>query len=90
MLATLIVQIPDTLAILAILLSLPLGLAFGLDRAQRLLRSVREDDPSTRPLPGVFKVARDGRSYVQVGRRCLFGRRGESHASIVSRYNLSL
>lgn len=31
---------------------------------------------------GCFRVARDGRSFIQVGRRCVWGRKGESEASL--------
>ena len=31
---------------------------------------------------GTFRTARDGRSFVQVGRACVWGRRGESEGSL--------
>ena len=34
---------------------------------------------------GTFRVARDGRSYIQQGRVCRFGRRGESETSLRAR-----
>lgn len=34
---------------------------------------------------GIFRTARDGRSFIQVGRVCHFGRRGESEASLRAR-----
>ena len=34
---------------------------------------------------GVFRVARDGRSFIQVGRACHFGRKGETEASLRAR-----
>ena len=34
---------------------------------------------------GRFRVARDGRSFIQVGRICVWGRRGESEASLRAR-----
>ena len=38
------------------------------------------------PAPvGTFRVARDGRSYILVGRTCHFGRRGESETSLRAR-----
>lgn len=38
---------------------------------------------------GVFRVARDGRSFIQIGRVCTFGRKGESEASLRARTVLS-
>ncbi len=37
---------------------------------------------------GVFRVARDGRSFLQIGRVCHFGRKGESEASLRARVSL--
>lgn len=34
---------------------------------------------------GRFRVARDGRSFIQVGRLCVWGRRGESEDSLRAR-----
>ena len=34
---------------------------------------------------GRFRVARDGRSFIQVGRLCVWGRRGESEGSLRAR-----
>ena len=34
---------------------------------------------------GEYRVARDGRAYVQVGRVCHFGRRGEDEGSLRAR-----
>lgn len=34
---------------------------------------------------GTFRVARDGRSFIQVGRVCVWGRKGESEASLRAR-----
>jgi len=34
---------------------------------------------------GIFRIARDQRSYIQVGRVCHFGRRGETEASLRAR-----
>lgn len=34
---------------------------------------------------GTFRTARDGRSFVQVGRVCVWGRRGESEESLRAR-----
>lgn len=40
------------------------------------------------PAQPVYRVARDGRPYVKIGRLCYWRRRGESFASIVNRYGL--
>lgn len=37
---------------------------------------------------GVFRVAKDGRSFVQIGRSCHWGRKGESEASLRARLSL--
>lgn len=34
---------------------------------------------------GRFRVAKDGRSFIQIGRICVWGRRGESEASLRAR-----
>ena len=34
---------------------------------------------------GRFRTARDGRSFIQVGRICIWGRKGESEASLRAR-----
>lgn len=47
-----------------------------------------------RPLPvppgpvGEFRRAKDGRAFIQCGRVCHFGRRGESEASLRARLSL--
>ena len=41
------------------------------------------DDGS--PAVGVYRVARDGRGFVQIGRVCHFGKRGESESSLRAR-----
>lgn len=41
------------------------------------------------PAPvGVFRVARDGRAFIQIDRVCHFGRRGESEESLRARVSL--
>lgn len=37
---------------------------------------------------GRFRVAKDGRSFIQVGRLCVWGRRGELEASLRARKNV--
>ena len=89
MLATLLLAIPDTLVLLCALCAAPLGLAFGLASVQSFLAiGAAKAGFDVFVLPGRYRVARDGRAFVQIGRRCYFGRRGESHAHILLSYNL--
>jgi len=89
MLGTLLLAIPDTLALLCALCAAPIGLAFGLASAQSILALGAAKGGFERALlPGTYRVARDGRAFIQIGRRCYFGKRGESHEAIALRYNL--
>ena len=40
---------------------------------------------AAQPEIGTFRTARDGRSFIQVGRVCIWGRRGESEDSLRAR-----
>ena len=42
-------------------------------------------DDGSRPVAGEYRIARDGRAYVQVGRVCHFGRKGETESSLRAR-----
>lgn len=68
-----------TLALVSIALLLP-ALFLGFCAAEGRMM-VRYD---VAPV-GVYRLARDGRAFVQVGRVCHFGRKGESEMSLRAR-----
>ena len=86
-LATALLAVPDTLFIALVCCVLPLGMAAALDGVQRLLSSRAAARQPVQSV-AVFRVARDGRSFLQTGRVCIFGRRGETEASLRARVSL--
>ena len=61
-----------------------LGLAAYLGKMSgQTLRFGSDDD--SRAMAGEYRIARDGRAYVQVGRVCHFGRWGETESSLRAR-----
>ena len=69
-----------TMFALAILAPLLAGLVWGRRPGKAL-------DMMVRPV-GVFRVARDGRSFLQVGRACVWGRKGETETALRARVSL--
>ena len=63
-----------------------LAAPFGVVAIAGIYKALLGENTPSAPLE--FRVARDGRSYVKIGRLCYWGRRGESFASIVNRYGL--
>lgn len=67
--------------VIALLGALPIGIALIGGFLGKVLNYRRSE-------PVQFRVARDGRSFLQVGRACHFGRKGESEASLRARVSL--